>query len=102
MNSIKSLLKIANVGLVYGFLLSALLSQLISNVPTTVLLIGKAPFISLLWGSNIGGNGTVIASLANLIALRRYGMKYAITFMKISLAFFVITLLIGMLFLSIY
>jgi Na+/H+ antiporter NhaD/arsenite permease-like protein len=50
------------------------LSQLISNVPATVLL---APFAegdwrALLYGTNAGGCGTIIASLANLLGWRIY------------------------------
>jgi Na+/H+ antiporter NhaD/arsenite permease-like protein len=48
-----------------------LLSQIISNVPATILL---EPFSSdwqrLAWGVNMGGFGLAIGSLANLIALR--------------------------------
>lgn len=53
--------------------LSALCSQVISNVPTAILL---APFTqeaaALLRGVNIGGLGTPIASLASLISLKFY------------------------------
>lgn len=50
------------------------LSQVISNVPATVLL---APFAqgdwrTLLYGVNAGGCGTIIASLANLLGWRIY------------------------------
>ena len=53
---------------------SIALSQLISNVPATVLL---APFANgdwraLLYGANAGGCGTIIASLANLLGWRIY------------------------------
>lgn len=60
---------------------SALASQVISNVPAAILL---APFVdgyqSLLIGVNIGGAGTLIASLAGLIAFNHFraikrGMK---------------------------
>lgn len=60
---------------------SALASQAISNVPAAILL---APFVdgyqSLLIGVNIGGAGTLIASLASLIAFNHFraikrGMK---------------------------
>lgn len=48
-------------------------SQLVSNVPTALLF---APFTddwrALLLGVNIGGVGTIVASLASLITLRRY------------------------------
>ena len=60
---------------------SALASQIISNVPAAILL---APFVdgyqALLVGVNIGGAGTLIASLASLIAFNHFraikrGMK---------------------------
>ncbi len=55
---------------VQTFLLAILSSQLISNVPTTMLI---APFTqqvhALLLGVNIGGLGTFVASLANLLAI---------------------------------
>lgn len=60
---------------------SALASQVISNVPAAILL---APFVDgyqeLLVGVNVGGAGTLIASLASLIAFNHFraikrGMK---------------------------
>ncbi len=46
-------------------------SQLISNVPATVLLLGHAPdALALAVAVNVGGFGVAIGSLANLIALR--------------------------------
>lgn len=46
-------------------------SQLISNVPATVLLLERAPDpIALAVAVNVGGFGVAIGSLANLIALR--------------------------------
>jgi len=46
-------------------------SQLISNVPATVLLLQRAPDpIALAVAVNVGGFGVAIGSLANLIALR--------------------------------
>ena len=46
-------------------------SQLISNVPATVLLLNRAPDVMMLAVAvNVGGGGVVIGSLANLIALR--------------------------------
>ena len=55
-------------------LLTAILScQLISNVPASVLLSGfTQDWRALLLGTNIGGLGTPIASLASLISLRLY------------------------------
>jgi len=55
------------------FLFSALASQVMSNVPATLLF---AKFTSnwqaLLWGVNTGGFGSLFASLANLIAYKIY------------------------------
>jgi Na+/H+ antiporter NhaD/arsenite permease-like protein len=46
-------------------------SQLISNVPATVLLLDRAPdAVALAVAVNVGGFGVAIGSLANLIALR--------------------------------
>lgn len=55
-------------------LLTAVLScQLIGNVPASVLLSGfTQDWRALLLGTNIGGLGTPIASLASLISLRLY------------------------------
>ncbi len=55
-------------------LVSLLVSQVISNVPACLLLspfTGDVP--ALMLGVNIGGLGTLVASLASLIAFRLYG-----------------------------
>ena len=58
------------------YLAGALLSQFISNVPTTILLSGySSDWRSLAWGVDMGGFGLVVGSLANLIALRLAGQK---------------------------
>ena len=55
-----------------GLWLTAIgLSQFISNVPSTILLLNYVPPTLLLaWAVNIGGFGLLPGSLANLIALR--------------------------------
>ncbi|SNY76801.1 anion transporter [Enterobacter sp. CC120223-11] len=55
-----------------GLWLTAIgLSQVISNVPSTILLINYVPpSILLAWAVNVGGFGLLPGSLANLIALR--------------------------------
>jgi Na+/H+ antiporter NhaD/arsenite permease-like protein len=59
------------------FLLSALFSQGISNVPSAILF---SAFVempnALLLGVSVGGLGTMIASLANLIAYKYYAKQY--------------------------
>ena len=55
------------------FLLTAGLSQLISNVPATLLLEKfTQEWEALLWGSNVGSFGTPVAAMANLIAYRLF------------------------------
>lgn len=81
-------------------LLGILLSQCISNVPAAILLSGFTDRATpLLYGVNIGGLGTLIASLASLISFRCYSTltiarkgKYFRTFTVYNLIFL---LLIG-------
>lgn len=56
------------------YTMSILLSQVISNVPATILLtpIAAGEWRELLYGVNAGGCGTIIASLANLLGWRIY------------------------------
>ncbi len=55
------------------FLLAAFLSQIISNVPAALLLADfTSNWQSLLWGVSVGGFGSLVGSLANLIAYRIY------------------------------
>jgi len=59
------------------FLSSILSSQVISNVPATMLLSGfTTHFKELLLGVNIGGMGTLIASLASVISYKIYTSEF--------------------------
>lgn len=78
-------------------------SQIISNVPATILLSGFTQnYASLLAGVNIGGLGTLIASLASLISYKfvaaecpdKKGM-YILKFTMINLAFAVILFILS-------
>lgn len=72
-NNLKSLIpfNIGNSG--QTFLFSALASQVISNVPATLLFSKySSQWEALLWGSNVGGFGSLVASMANLIAYKIY------------------------------
>lgn len=56
-----------------AFLTSLLASQVISNVPAAVLLSGfTSDWRGLMLGTDVGGLGTLIASLASLISFRLY------------------------------
>lgn len=69
------------------------LSQIISNVPAALLLapVNRSPQL-LLWGVNVGGMGTLIASMASLISYRLYSahfpqqrLKYLSSFLRYNL-----------------
>ena len=54
-----------------------LTSQVISNVPAAILLSGFSSDLSaLLTGVNLGGLGTLIASLASLISIKFFARVY--------------------------
>jgi Na+/H+ antiporter NhaD/arsenite permease-like protein len=74
------------------------LSQVISNVPATFILSGTADWKLLALGVNIGGSGTLISSIATLIAYR-YAKKYDRTtrildFMKWGALFCILQLIL--------
>ena len=77
------------------FAISVICSQVISNVPAAMLLSGFTDAAKeLLLGVNVGGLGTLIASLASLISFGQYnkmegakGGKYLLWFTGINLAF---------------
>lgn len=84
-------------------LVSAIISQGISNVPAAIML---APFTDkatkLLIGVNIGGLGTIIASMASLISYKYYAVrensrkgKYLLIFSLINFALLIILLFIS-------
>ncbi len=70
---------------------SLVFSQFISNVPAAVLFGTGGNWTALAWGVDVGGNGTIIASLANLIALRKLEGRKVLEFSKISFAFLAVT-----------
>jgi len=62
------------------YLAGALLSQFISNVPSTIVLANySSDWKTLAWGVDMGGFGLVVGSLANLIALRLAGPRGNLT-----------------------
>ena len=73
---------------------SLLVSQVISNVPACLLL---SPFTAdvpaLMLGVNIGGLGTIVASLASLISFRLYGAAPGVSKKQFLLVFTALNLL---------
>ena len=59
------------------FVVALIASQFISNVPATLMLSGfVSDYKELLIGVNVGGLGTLIASMASLISFKAYGNDY--------------------------
>ena len=79
-------------------IVSILSCQVISNVPSAILLSGFTEnYRALLYGVNIGGTGTLIASLASLITYRQFCAeepekkgKYLAAFTALNVGFLVI------------
>ena len=79
------------------FLASAGLSQLISNVPATVVFLGSKPeWLPLALGVSLGGTGIITGSLANLIALRISGIGIK-DFHRFSIPYFLVSLVVSIL-----
>ena len=75
-DNISHFLKVAELSGCKLFVVSSLLSQVMSNVPAALLLSDfTSDWKSLLWGVSVGGFGTLVASMANLIAYRLYVKK---------------------------
>lgn len=85
-------------------IVSALASQVISNVPASILLSGfTTSYGAILMGVNIGGLGTLIASLASLISWKQYNnckdakpSKYFLTFTAYNMIFFILMFLFAL------
>lgn len=83
-----------------ALLTSILASQVISNVPAAVLLSGFTDnWQALLAGTNIGGLGTPIASMASLISLKLY-MKSESAKSGFYMMFFTVSNVIGLVLLT--
>ncbi|KRL67085.1 SLC13 family permease [Companilactobacillus versmoldensis] len=91
------------------YLASIITSQFISNVPTTILISKFSTYVHAIFlGTNIGGMGTVVASLANLLAFKQYRYyfkgspgKYLAAFSVINFSLLIIIGIIGFLLIDI-
>ena len=87
------------------FGISIALSQVISNVPATLMLSGfTTDYRSLLVGVNIGGLGTLIASMASLISYKAYSKeykensgRYLLVFTAVNVLFLIVLVLFALL-----
>ncbi len=86
----------------HELLISVFASQVISNVPASILLSGFTDNIAtLIVGTNLGGLGTIIASMASLISFKYYGTvvgklntAYLGVFSSLNLIFLAVLLLL--------
>lgn len=89
---------------------SIILSQFISNVPAAILCSGFTSDISkLIIGTNVGGLGTLIASMASLISFKQYvktknadAKKYITVFTVYNIVFLLVMITIVFLFHNTY
>jgi Na+/H+ antiporter NhaD/arsenite permease-like protein len=81
------------------FNVSVLTSQIISNVPAAIFMSNFSHnYTAIAYGVNIAGNGLLIGSLANIIALRfLHNPKVYFTFHKYSLPYFFLSYLLVLL-----
>ena len=83
-------------------MVAILSSQVVSNVPAAMLLSGfTTNYDLLIIGTNIGGLGTIIASMASLISFKFYVKteksstgKYMVTFTVVNLIFLAVLVLL--------
>ena len=98
LNTIQRLLALLNFNNTHTLLLSgALFSQAISNIPSAILLADySSDFKIIAYAVNLGGNGLLIGSFANLIALRfmKRRSEYLL-FHVYSVPYFIITLVLA-------
>ncbi len=75
------------------YLFSGLVSQVISNVPAAVFISKFSDdWFAITYGVNVAGNGLVIGSLANIIALRMAGNpRIWLSFHKYSIPYFLVS-----------
>ena len=78
------------------FLFSVLVSQIISNVPASIFVHHFTHnYLALAYGVNVGGNGLIIGSLANFIALRLSpDKKLIVKFHEYSIPFLIASVVI--------
>lgn len=103
-NVIGSLISATTKTQVGTFIAGILTSQFISNVPAAVLLSKFTDnYYGLYIGVTVGGLGTIIASLANLLAFRQYNIfsfdngneKFLKTFTVLNISYLLLFMLLG-------
>ncbi len=80
------------------FILSIIASQVVSNVPASIFVSSFTHnWLAICYGVNVGGNGLILGSLANVIAMRLVkDKKFLKVFHKYSIPFMAITTILSL------
>jgi len=87
---VKNLISSVELTSLNVFNLSVLFSQAMSNIPALIFMSKfSSDYQAIVYGTNVAGNGLVIASLANIIAIRMLNSKQAyINYHKYAIPYF--------------
>ncbi|MGR3741229.1 SLC13 family permease [Companilactobacillus sp. DQM5] len=97
--SVVNLFKFLEQDQMSTYLTSIVTSQFMSNVPSTILVAQFTKEVSAVFlGTNIGGLGTVIASMANLLTFKQYNFFFKVKPLRFLIIFFVVDVLLLILF----
>jgi len=90
---VKTLISSVELTSLNVFNLSVLFSQAMSNIPALIFMSKfSSDYQAIVYGTNVAGNGLIIASLANIIAIRMLNSKQAyINYHKYAIPYFFIS-----------
>ena len=96
LDSVKNFMNSIQMNFYNVFNISIILSQIMSNVPAAIFMSNFSNnYLAIAYGTDIAGNGLLIGSLANIIALRFLkNPKAYVDFHKYSVPFFILSYLI--------
>lgn len=97
--AVVSLFQFLEQGKLSTYLTSIITSQFMSNVPSTILVAQFSKEVAAVFlGTNIGGLGTVIASMANLLTFKQYNFFFKVKPTRFLMIFFIVDVLLLLLF----
>jgi Na+/H+ antiporter NhaD/arsenite permease-like protein len=104
LETVRNVMHSVNMDFYNVFNISIALSQIISNVPAAIFMSNFSHnYVAIAYGVDIAGNGLLIGSLANIIALRFLkNTKAYIDFHKYSVPYFLLSYLLILAVLSFY
>ncbi|GKQ43201.1 cation transporter [Companilactobacillus sp. RD055328] len=97
--AVVDLFKFLEQGKFSTYLTSIITSQFMSNVPSSILVSQFThEYVAVFLGTNIGGLGTVIASMANLLTFKQYNFFFKVKPLRFLMIFFLVDVLLLLLF----